>query len=554
MYALLSLTPIVTVFLFLVIFKLPAKKTMPLALAVTIVLAMAVWGVPGRVVAASIIQGLVITASILWIIFGALLLLNALINSGAVSTIRRGFINISPDRRVQAMIIAWMFGAFIEGVAGFGTPAAVAAPLLMAIGFPAMAAVTVTLIIQSTPVSFGGAGLPILLGVHTGLDDPTVREALGKAGVGYMEYVQAIGWNVALVHGIIGIMIPLFLSVTLTRFFGKEKSIARGLEVAPFAIFAGLALTVPYVLLAYFLGPEFPSLGGGLIGLAIIVIAARNNFLTPKTPWDFADKTEWEPSWSGTFTSEVSEERPGMTMFKAWVPYVLVGLFLLISRTVPDIKGLLFAWTVRFVDILGTGINAEAQPLYLAGFIFVLTVSCTFVIQKMKPSELVSATSTAFKTSISAASALGFAVPMVRVFINSGINTSGLESMPMKLATGAAAVSGSAWTGFAAVIGAMGAFIAGSNTVSNMMFSLFQFGVATRIGVTQSVIVSLQAVGGAAGNMITVHNVVAAAAVVGLMDREGEIIRKTLIPMIYYLIMAAILGFILVGIDFGVQL
>ena len=221
MYALLALTPIITVFVFLVILHQPAKKAMPLALGVTSVLAMTVWGVSGTVVAASIIQGLVVTASILWIIFGALLMLNALINSGAVSTIRRGFIDISPDRRIQAMIIAWMFGAFIEGAAGFGTPAAVAAPLLMAVGFPAMAAVTVSLIIQSTPVSFGGAGTPILLGVHTGLDDPIVKEALEKIGMPYMDYVRAIGWNVAIVHGIIGIMIPLFLSVTLTRFFGK---------------------------------------------------------------------------------------------------------------------------------------------------------------------------------------------------------------------------------------------------------------------------------------------------------------------------------------------
>lgn len=554
MYSLLALTPIVTVFVFLVVFRLPAKKTMPLALAVTSILAMTVWGVSGTLVAASIIQGLVVTASILWIIFGALLMLNALINSGAVSTIRRGFINISPDRRVQAMIVAWMFGAFIEGAAGFGTPAAVAAPLLMALGFPAMAAVTVSLIIQSTPVSFGGAGTPILLGVHTGLDNPIVKEALASAGIPYMDYIKAIGWNVAFMHGIIGVLIPLFLSVMLTRFFGKEKSIAKGLEAAPFAIFAGLALCVPYVLLAYFLGPEFPSLLGGLIGLGIIVIAAKNNFLTPREPWDFADKEQWEPEWSGTYSVEVGPERPGMTMFKAWVPYVLVGLFLVLSRTVPEIKLSLTAWTIRLEDILGTGISADAQPLYLPGFIFVLAVLCTFFIQKMRLDELGRATVTAARTSVKAAFALGFAIPMVRVFINSGVNTSGLESMPMELAAGVAALAGNTWTGFAAVIGALGAFIAGSNTVSNMMFALFQYGVATKIGVSQSLIVALQAVGGAAGNMITVHNVVAAAAVVGLMDREGEIIRKTLIPLAYYLIMAAVLGFILVAIDFGIKL
>ena len=243
-----------------------------------------------------------------------------------------------------------------------------------------------------------------------------------------------------------------------------------------------------------------------------------------------------------------------MTLFKAWSPYVLVGLFLVLSRTVPAIKGMLTSLTVPVTNVFGTGIGYTFKPLYLPGFIFVMAVACAYFIQRMKPSELSGATKTAFKTTLQASFALGFAIPMVRVFINSGTNMSGLESMPLELASGVAHLVGEAWTGFAAVIGALGAFIAGSNTISNMMFSLFQFGVATEIAVPQSVIVALQAVGGAAGNMITVHNVVAAAAVVGLMDREGEIIRKTLIPLTYYLIAAAILGFLFVGAGFGVIL
>ena len=136
---------------------------------------------------------------------------------------------------------------------------------------------------------------------------------------------------------------------------------------------------------------------------------------------------------------------------------------------------------------------------------------------------------------------------MVKVFINSGI-PGGLDKMPVALATGAAALAGQGWTAFAALIGAMGAFIAGSNTFSNMMFSLFQFTTALKIGLLPSIIVALQAVGGAAGNMICVHNVVAASAVVGLSGKEGSIIRKTLIPMTYYLIAAALIGFFLIQI------
>ena len=556
MYTLMALAPILTVFFFLVILRWPAKKAMPLALVVATVLAFFVWQVSGTVIAASIIQGVAIAIAILWIVFGALFMLNALTNSGAIAAIRAGFMDITPDRRIQAMIIAWCFGAFIEGAAGFGTPAAVCAPLLMALGFPAMGAVTVALIIQSTPVTFGAVGTPVLLGVKTGLTNPLVQDILGRNGIEFMDYIYEIGATAALIHGIIGVMIPTFLAVILTRFFGKEKSVAKGLEVLPFGIFAGLAFTVPYFLVAWFLGPEFPSLIGGLVGLALVVLAAKNNFLTPKTPWDFDDRANWPKSWMGTWEPKFAQAPAHMTLIRAWSPYVLVGLFLVLSRKVPEIKAALNSVAIPITDLFGTGIGYTINPLYVPGFIFVMAVVCAFFIQKMDFSALASAAKTAGKTTVQASFALGFAIPMVRVFINSGekFNASGLASMPLELANGVASMVGEVWTGFAAVIGAMGAFIAGSNTVSNMMFSLFQFGVASQIDVPQSVIVALQAVGGAAGNMITVHNVVAAAAVVGLMDREGEIIRKTLIPLSYYLIMAAIIGTVLVSSGWGTVL
>lgn len=556
MYTLMALAPILTVFFFLVILRWPAKKAMPLALIVATILAYFVWQVKGVVIAASIIQGVAICIAILWIVFGALFMLNTLTNSGAIAAIRAGFMDITPDRRIQAMIIAWCFGAFIEGAAGFGTPAAVCAPLLMALGFPAMAAVTTALIIQSTPVTFGAVGTPVLLGVKTGLDNPLVHDLLTKNGMAFMDYIYEIGATAALVHGIIGILIPTFLSVILTRFFGKEKSVAKGLEVLPFGVFAGLCFTVPYFLVAWFLGPEFPSLIGGLVGLALVTIAAKNNFLTPKTPWDFDDRANWPKAWMGTWEPKFAQAPAHMTLMKAWSPYVLVGLFLVLSRKVPAIKGALTSVAIPISDLFGTGIGYTISPLYVPGFIFVCAIACAFFIQKMSFSALSDAAAKAGKTTLQASFALGFAIPMVRVFINSGAkyNLSGMESMPLELANGVASLAGSIWPGFAAVIGAMGAFIAGSNTVSNMMFSLFQFGVASQIDVPQSIIVALQAVGGAAGNMITVHNVVAAAAVVGLMDREGEIIRKTLIPLTYYLIMAAIIGVVLISSGWGLVL
>ena len=142
--------------------------------------------------------------------------------------------------------------------------------------------------------------------------------------------------------------------------------------------------------------------------------------------------------------------------------------------------------------------------------------------------------------------ALIFTVPMVQVFINSAGGAGGYEKMPIVLAEGVASLAGSAWPFFSPFIGGFGAFVAGSNTVSNMMFSLFQFGVGQRIGVDPTWIVALQAVGGAAGNTICVHNVVAASAVVGLIGKEGAIIRKTLPVFCYYALVAGTLGSLIV--------
>ena len=160
--AVLSLLPIAAVALFLVILRWPASRAMPISYVVCVLLALIVWQVSFTQVIAASTKGLIIAIELMYIIFGAILLLNTLRQSGALETIRNSFRGISPDRRVQVIIVAWLFGTFIEGSAGFGTPAAVAVPLLVGLGFPALAAVVAGMIIQSTPVSFGAVGTPIL--------------------------------------------------------------------------------------------------------------------------------------------------------------------------------------------------------------------------------------------------------------------------------------------------------------------------------------------------------------------------------------------------------
>lgn len=543
--AFLALLPILTVFVLIVLFRWPATKAMPVAFLITCLLAFSVWKVPVLQIAAASIDGLVTAGSILYIILGAILLLNLQQESGAISSIRRSMYLISPDRRVQAIIIAFLFGAFIEASAGFGTPAAVAAPLLVAIGFPGMAAVMVSLIIQSTPVSFGAIGTPILIGVNAGLSSqPEVIGYLTSHSIDFPAYLYAIGSKVAIIHGITGTLIPLILVMMMTRFFGHKRSWTEGISIWPFALFAGLCFTVPYTLVGIFFGPEFPSLVGSLLGLAIVIPSARNGLFLPKDIWDFPSKDTWPDEWIGQKIEEKDVAKAEVKVFIAWLPYILVALFLLLSRLWIPLKSFLAGINLQWTEIFKTSISTSFQPLFLPGFWFFIAVILSFFIQKISPLEAKRAAVRSFKTLLGPTIALCFAVPMVKVFINSGV-PGGYDKMPVVLASGAAALVGKAWTLFAPSIGALGAFIAGSNTFSNMMFSLFQFTTALKTGAIPGVIVALQAVGGAAGNMICVHNVVAASAVVGLLGREGLLIRKTLIPMIYYILVAALIGFVL---------
>jgi len=557
--AVLSLMPIVVVAVLLVVLRWPASRAMPVCYVVAAALALLVWRVPGAQVAAATVKGLVVAGTLLYIIFGAILLLETLRQSGGLSVIRRGFTDITADRRIQVIIIAWLFGAFMEGAAGFGTPAAVAVPLLVGLGFPAMAAVTAGMIIQSTPVSFGAAGTPILVGVHTGLSsDPSMAQyAVGRGYAEWSEFLAMIGCKVAILHAVAGTLVPLIVVTVMTRFYGKNRSFREGLQIWPFAVFAALAMTVPYVAVAWLLGPEFPTILGSLIGLAVVVTAARRGFLMPPAAaaWDFDARETWDPVWKGTLEIGDAENQRGgsMGLVRAWSPYLLVGLLLVVTRLkfLPFL-GWLKAWVVHVppqgspAGLFGSDIAADFQPLYLPGTVFLVVSLVTFAIHRMDLPAYKAAWKTALKTTLAASTALVFTVPMVQVFINSGGGAAGYARMPIALADGVAALSGGAWPLFSPFIGGLGAFVAGSNTVSNMMFSLFQFGVGQRIDVDPTWIVALQAVGGAAGNMICVHNVVAASAVAGLLGKEGLVIRKTLLPFVYYALLAGSLGYAIV--------
>ncbi|GAB2785200.1 L-lactate permease [Halomonas shantousis] len=547
----LAFVPLILAGVLLVGLNWPARRAMPLVLLVTVLIALFAWQMSVTRVVASALQGLILTAAVLWIIFGAILLLNTLKHSGAITAIRGGFSGVSPDRRVQAIIVAWLFGCFIEGASGFGTPAAVAAPLLVALGFPALAAVVIGMMIQSVPVSFGAVGTPIVVGVSGGLDRAAISEQLAANGSSWETFYHLITSGVALTHAVVGVVMPLFMCVMLTRFFGRRRSWTEGLAMAPFALFAGLAFVIPYALAGIFLGPEFPSLFGALVGMAIVVPAARKGFLLPRQSWDFAPASEWPAEWLGNLQIKLDEVsgRAPMPVTLAWVPYLLLAVILVISRVIPEVKDfftgfLVFGWS----DILGeTGVSGSIQPLYLPGGVMVIVVLATYFLHRMRLSALKAAVAESSRTLLGAGFVLIFTIPMVRILINSGVNEADLASMPVAMAQLVAGAVGGVYPLFASTVGALGAFIAGSNTISNLMLSQFQFSVGELLGISSILTVTMQAVGAAAGNMIAIHNVVAASATVGLLGREGRTLRMTIIPTAYYLLASGIIALLVMG-------
>ena len=385
----------------------------------------------------------------------------------------------------------------------------------------------------------------MIVGVGAGLDQAGIGASLATVGADWPTFFQLIVSKVAIMHALLGLLMPLIMVMILTRFFGQNRSWKEGLAVAPFAIFAALCFSIPYALAGVFLGPEFPSIIGGLVGLAIVVPAAKAGFLMPKETWDFADPKDWPADWMGSVEmklDDVAGKRP-IAIWMAWLPYVLLAAVLVLSRTNDTLKGLLNSLSFKFTDIMGeAGLSASLEPLYLPGGILVFVVLVTALVHRMSFTEFKRSLGESTSTIIGAGFVLIFTIPMVRILINSGVNLSDLPSMPVAMANAVANAVGDVYPLFAPTVGALGAFIAGSNTASNLMLSQFQFNTAELLGISGAMIVAAQSVGAAAGNMIAIHNVVAASATVGLLGREGITLRKTLLPTLYYVTFAGLMA------------
>ncbi|NLV97313.1 MAG: L-lactate permease [Desulfovibrionales bacterium] len=552
--ALVALLPILVALVLMVGMRWPSTRAMPLSWLTCALGAFFIWKLPVGYITALTLQDFVVAIGVLIIVFGAILILYTLQYSGGMETIQYGMQNISRDKRIQAIIIGYMFAAFIEGAAGFGTPAALAAPLLLSLGFPPLAAAVVCLVFNSFPVSFGAVGTPIIMGLTPVKQLVENAVASGVSGLNYTDFptfCKAIGEVVTMMHGPMAVILPIFMLGFLTRFYGQKKSWVEGFAAWKFCVFAAVAFLIPYVACAWLVGPEFPSMIGGLVGLGIIVAGAKKGFCVPKETWDFGPQSTWDAEWTGMIaTSTDTEFKPHMSQFKAWLPYILIGLILVITR-VPalGIKSFIVAQKIPFNNILGfTGVSASIDYLNLPGTIpFTLVAILTVFIHGMPGAAVKQAWTETFAKMKAPTIALLAAVALVSVFRGSGVadmalNPNNYPSMPLAMAKAMADLAGNAWPMLASYVGGLGAFITGSNTVSDLLFSEFQWGMADQLNLSHQIIVAAQVVGGAMGNMVCIHNIVAVCAVTGLIGREGMILKKTFWPFVLYGIVVGIIA------------
>ena len=543
-YALLAVIPIILAVVLMSGFHIKSGISMMAAWASGMVLAVTFWKMDVTHAAAYTVYGFLVSLDTIIIIFGAILLLNILINIGFIESIGNGFSNITHDRRIQILIIGWLFTSFIEGAAGFGTPGALAAPLLVGLGVPPFAACLSALIGSSTPTTFGAVGTPPITGINTILPDIVSTFPDLDPSVVVNQFYSRL----ALTNVFIGTFVPVLLIVTIMASDSGKKGVKEALPIIPLSIFAGLVFTFPVYLTATFIGPEIPSLLGALVGLALFLTAVKKGFLVPKQIWRFKNDPIVEPA----------QMKKGVPLFVAWSPYLVIASLLIITR-LPWLP--IRAWigdpvrSLAIKSIFGfQGIDWSWKILNNPGlFPFIFVAAAYVAARGVKAGAIKSILHKTAKQIKNASIALLFGVALVQIMRYTNYsNLSGeLEAMTTEVAKALAAAFGGLYPLVSPFVGVFGAFIAGSNTVSNIMFMPLQFKAAALIGLPTVMIAVGQSLGGAVGNMMCVHNVVAVTATTGAEGSEGKLIMAAALPCVVYGLLLSAMLFIYLAVGVG---
>jgi lactate permease len=518
----MAVAPIV-ILIFLMVKKAswPSYIALPFSALLVYGVKMMYFGADANLTNATVIAGLLTAFVPIFIIWGAILLFKTMEHTGAMDTVRAWLNSISPNPVAQLMIIGWAFAFLIEGASGFGTPAALAAPILIGLGFAPLPVACLALVMNSVPVTFGAVGTPTWFG-------------LGQLNLP-AEQLLDIGTKSAIIHGAAALVIP----VIALSFVVKWSEIKANIIFVYLSI---LSCVVPYVIIAHF-NYEFPSLVGGMIGLVISAFLASKNIGLARI--------------EGTV-----EKHEIKGLVKALFPIWGTVLVLILTR-IPELglKGLITASTPLFSaslgslgeftlstaliaqlsGIFGTTASWKFAALYIPAFIpFFLISGISFLLFSSSGGTMRAAWSETYGRMIRPIQALLGALVMVSL-----MRAGGGDSLVIVIGQYFAEGFGASWTYVASYLGAIGAFFSGSNTVSNLIFAGIQKSIAETAGLNVNLILAMQSVGGAMGNMVCINNVVAVCSIVGILNKEGYIITRTVVPMIIYGIIAAVVGVII---------
>lgn len=488
----LAILPILVFIFFIFVRKSTLLKASTITLALYTVLAISYWQILNFALLNSFTKGILVAVDIFVIIFGAILFLEVLKDLKIIKSISYYLSHVSKDYRVQIIIIAWFFEGFLEGTAGFGTPAAVAVPLLMAVGLSPVKSLIIGLLGNSSPGVFGAAGTPIKIGFST----------LNTASVPYL----------ASLFNLVGIIIPVFMMWLVIKDRKDRKK--EFLEIIPFAIWSGFIFLVPSVIAAKYLGQEFPTIVGSVVGLVLAILSIKLKIFTPKDNLSFVEK---------------EEEKPEISPLRSFLPYIILVVMLIVGKFAVG--------HINFPVFLGV---KHVFNLFNPGLVFILV---GFIVSLVWSKRLIAFNfiKTSFKGAYIPFLTISSMLIMVQIMINAGQNASGIDS-PIVILSRAIE---SKWIPFLAPFaGSFGSFMTGSVTSSNVMFGTLFNTASLSVGINASIVLALLVVGAALGNMIAMADILTAEAVIGEKNAERKIIKGVIVPCLICLLIVAILGMV----------
>lgn len=515
--AFVAAIPLFILFIMLAVKRAPGHRAALFATGSAMVLAILVWRMPVTLAVNSTLMGAAFGLfPIIWIVLNTIWLYNMSVESGQFEIIRSSLARITDDRRLQAVFIAFAFGSFLEGTAGFGTPVAITAAMLVGLGFNPKYAAGICLIANTAPVAFGAIGIPIVVAAQV-------------SDLDVMRISAIVGEQLAL----LSLIVPLWLCVLMSGW-------KRTTEVLPAVIFAGLCYSVSQYLVATKLGPYLPALIA-----AVVTIVGLGLFLRlwkPSAVFHFPDENVAPLETRAYSTGEI---------LRAWMPYILLAGVVFLWGINP-VKELLkpldfnFAWPGLHDMVVKTAPVMTTDTPY--GAIFKLSIGSaagTAIFLACLLSALVVPNygyGRAFACFAKTARQLRFPILTIALILGLAfiMNYSGMSSSLGLALTH----TGTLFPFFAPLLGWIGVFLTGSDTSANALFGSLQRTTAQQIGVDPGLMVATNSSGGVCGKMMSPQSIAVATAATGMVGEEGSLFRFTVPHSIAMVLIVCTINFL----------